>query len=230
MINLKQSQCVVISGESGAGKTESTKFILQYLASISGKQSWIEQQILEANPIMESFGNARTVRNDNSSRFGKFIEIYFDRNGAISAAKIEQYLLEKSRIVGQSGDDRNYHIFYLMLSGLTNEEKKMLQLTEVKDYHYLNQAGSSSYNKTHEKNVFLRMKKALQILSFKDIEVWSIFKLLAALLHLGNLKYVTAIIQNVDTAEISNIGDLTKAANFLGKVYQNSKRCALLKN
>ncbi|KAH9512786.1 hypothetical protein Btru_038184 [Bulinus truncatus] len=137
MQNSKQDQCIIISGESGSGKSESTKFILQYLASVSGQQSPIEHQILQAYPILEAFGNAKTIQNDNSSRFGKYIDIHFDDKGVIEDAMIEQYLLEKSRIVSQRKGERNYHIFYCMLAGLTAEGKAMFELDRAEEFDYL---------------------------------------------------------------------------------------------
>lgn len=148
-----RDQCIVISGESGAGKTESTKLILQYLAAISGTHSWIEQQVIEANPILEAFGNAKTVRNDNSSRFGKYIDIHFDENGVIKGAKIEQYLLEKSRIVYQNQGERNYHIFYAMVGGLSKDEKKKLELEDVTKYSYLTGGSTVHCDGKDEANV-----------------------------------------------------------------------------
>lgn len=160
----KRNQCIVISGESGAGKTESTKLILQYLAAVSGKHSWIEQQVLDSNPIMEAFGNAKTIRNDNSSRFGKYIDIFFNDNGSIEGAKIEHYLLEKSRIVSCSKGERNYHIFYTMLAGLSREEKRKLELEDASKYHYLVSGGVTKCDNRNDADEFMSIRSVNKFL------------------------------------------------------------------
>uniref|UniRef100_A0A8C5AVI2 Myosin VIIAa n=1 Tax=Gadus morhua TaxID=8049 RepID=A0A8C5AVI2_GADMO len=184
-----RDQCCIISGESGAGKTESTKLILQFLAAISGQHSWIEQQVLEANPILEAFGNAKTIRNDNSSRFGKYIDIHFNKRGAIEGAKIEQYLLEKSRVCRQAHDERNYHIFYCMLKGMTQDEKKKLALGKATDYTYLTIVRSCSHAVCLRTCLSGYLSVYVPVLMFTDTENTEISKLLAAILHMGNLRY-----------------------------------------
>uniref|UniRef100_A0A8C4U5C6 Myosin VIIA n=1 Tax=Falco tinnunculus TaxID=100819 RepID=A0A8C4U5C6_FALTI len=182
-----KDQCCIISGESGAGKTESTKLILQFLAAISGQHSWIEQQVLEANPILEAFGNAKTIRNDNSSRFGKYIDIHFNKRGAIEGAKIEQYLLEKSRVCRQAQDERNYHVFYCMLRGMTMEQKKKLGLGKATDYNYLAMGNCTTCDGRDDSKEYANIRSAMKVLMFTDTENWEISKLLAAILHMGNL-------------------------------------------
>uniref|UniRef100_A0A7N8XXN1 Myosin VIIAa n=1 Tax=Mastacembelus armatus TaxID=205130 RepID=A0A7N8XXN1_9TELE len=184
-----RDQCCIISGESGAGKTESTKLILQFLAAISGQHSWIEQQVLEANPILEAFGNAKTIRNDNSSRFGKYIDIHFNKRGAIEGAKIEQYLLEKSRVCRQAHDERNYHVFYCMLKGMSTDEKKKLGLSKATDYTYLTIGNCTVCDGRDDMKEYSNIRSAMKVLMFTDRENWEISKLLAAILHLGNLRY-----------------------------------------
>ncbi|KAH3808644.1 hypothetical protein DPMN_137001, partial [Dreissena polymorpha] len=216
MQRYKHDQCVIISGESGAGKTESTKLILQFLAAISGQHSWIEQQILEANPILEAFGNAKTIRNDNSSRFGKYIDIHFNQRGSIEGAQILQYLLEKSRIVHQAHDERNYHIFYCMLAGMTNEEKQKLHVKTATDYWYLTQGGNTTCEGRDDAVEFADIRSAMKVLMFGDKEVWELLKILAALLHLGNLKYNAIEMDNTDDAsEIRDISHIDKICSLL---------------
>lgn len=153
-------QSILVSGESGAGKTVTTKFVLNYLAMLSRRRAAlgmatphkggnkdtvsIEQQVLQSNPILESFGNARTIRNDNSSRFGKFIDIRFTRSGKLSGAQIETYLLEKVRLIHPGAGERNYHVFYQFLSSATARERKEFFLgnMEMKDFRLLNLSGT----------------------------------------------------------------------------------------
>ncbi|KAM9853200.1 myosin VIIAa isoform 1-T1 [Aulostomus maculatus] len=210
-----RDQCCIISGESGAGKTESTKLILQFLAAISGQHSWIEQQVLEANPILEAFGNAKTIRNDNSSRFGKYIDIHFNKRGAIEGAKIEQYLLEKSRVCRQAYDERNYHIFYCMLKGMTADEKKKLGLSKATDYTYLTIGKCTVCDGRDDMKEYSNIRSAMKVLMFTDRENWEISKLLAAILHMGNLRYEARTYDNLDACEVVQSPHLTTAATLL---------------
>nr|CAH7751525.1 unnamed protein product [Callosobruchus chinensis] len=210
-----KDQCIVISGESGAGKTESTKLILQYLASASGQHSWIEQQILEANPILEAFGNAKTVRNDNSSRFGKYIDIKFNKNGNIEGAKIEQYLLEKSRIVSQNEGERNYHIFYSMLAGLPKEKKKQLDLQEANNYECLKGGRVLTCEGRNESSEFSDIMAAFKVLNFTEKEISDILCLLSSILHLGNIKFKSGTSSHSETSEIADQGLNEKISRLL---------------
>ncbi|XP_036894283.1 unconventional myosin-VIIa isoform X5 [Sturnira hondurensis] len=216
--NMKRNsrdQCCIISGESGAGKTESTKLILQFLAAISGQHSWIEQQVLEATPILEAFGNAKTIRNDNSSRFGKYIDIHFNKRGAIEGARIEQYLLEKCRVCRQAPDERNYHVFYCMLEGMGEDQKKKLGLGQATDYNYLAMGNCITCEGREDSQEYANIRSAMKVLMFTDTENWEISKLLASILHLGNLQYEARTFENLDACEVLFSPSLATAASLL---------------
>ncbi|KAG0001924.1 Myosin type-2 heavy chain 1, partial [Modicella reniformis] len=198
MIRDEKNQTVVVSGESGAGKTVSAKFIMRYFAtaddSEKGKSSAktgmseTEEMILATNPIMESFGNAKTTRNDNSSRFGKFTEIQFDQERNIIGAKIRTYLLERSRLVYQPENERNYHIFYQLVAGAPPSEKKELDLQSINQFNYLKQGGISTINGVDDSAEFTITQHALSKIGISVQAQWDIFRLLAALLHIGNIQ------------------------------------------
>ncbi|KAM4771803.1 unconventional myosin-VIIb [Rhinophrynus dorsalis] len=221
----KTNQCCVISGESGAGKTESTKLMLQFIASASCQHSWIEQQILEANPIMEAFGNAKTIRNDNSSRFGKYIEIHFSKEDVIEGACIEQFLLEKSRVCRQAPGERNYHIFYCMLLGMGSEQKKQLNLDSASDYNYLTMGNCTNCEGRDDAKAFSQVRSSMKILLFSDSEQEEIYKLLAAILHLGNLDFQGAMYGNLDCCDVQESVHLSTVATLLEVDLGELKSC-----
>ncbi|KAI8390959.1 P-loop containing nucleoside triphosphate hydrolase protein [Radiomyces spectabilis] len=199
MIREKTNQTIVVSGESGAGKTVSAKYIMRYFATAdddeSGKKrdtssgmTEVEEQILATNPIMEAFGNAKTTRNDNSSRFGKYIEIQFDQRANIVGAKIRTYLLERSRLIFQPETERNYHIFYQLCSGAPLTERKELELKDWTKFHYLNQSGTGVVPNVDDAEEFDLTQRSLSLVGISVQTQWQIFRLLAALLHIGNIE------------------------------------------
>uniref|UniRef100_A0A8C2H6L3 Myosin VIIBb n=1 Tax=Cyprinus carpio TaxID=7962 RepID=A0A8C2H6L3_CYPCA len=202
-------------GESGAGKTESTKLILQFLAAVSGQHSWIEQQIIHANPVLEAFGNAKTIRNDNSSRFGKYVEVYFNKEGIIEGAHMEQYLLEKSRVCHQAPHERNYHIFYCMLSGMQSDHKKTLSLGDASQFKYLTEGDCLTCDGRDDADEFGRIRAALKILTFSDRDCWEIFKLLAAILHMGNIDFQSTTMNNMDSCDVLSSNHFSVTAKLL---------------
>ncbi|KAI8644567.1 P-loop containing nucleoside triphosphate hydrolase protein [Parasitella parasitica] len=216
MIREQLNQTIVVSGESGAGKTVSAKFIMRYFATADDQESTgkkkkksdgsmteVEEQILATNPIMEAFGNAKTTRNDNSSRFGKYIEIQFDADANIIGAKIKTYLLERSRLIFQPETERNYHIFYQLCAGVPAKEKSDFELGNYSEFHYLNQSGTGEIPGVDDADEFQSTQKALSIVGLSVDLQWKIFRVLASLLHIGNIKVTgrgDAIVSDTDEA------------------------------
>ncbi|XP_049928539.1 unconventional myosin-IXAa-like isoform X1 [Epinephelus moara] len=209
MLQRRKNQCIVISGESGSGKTQSTNFLIHHLTALSQKgfASGVEQIILGAGPVLEAFGNAKTAHNNNSSRFGKFIQVNYQESGTVRGAYVEKYLLEKSRLVYQEHNERNYHVFYYLLAGASEEERKSFHLLKPEEYHYLNQM-TKKLHKLHWDNYyesdlqdcftvegedlkhdFERLQLAMEMVGFLPTTRKQIFSLLSAILHLGNIRY-----------------------------------------
>ncbi|KAL6214452.1 hypothetical protein ACLB2K_013886 [Fragaria x ananassa] len=192
MINDGVSQAILVSGESGAGKTESTKLLMRYLAYMGGRAvaegRTVEQQVLESNPVLEAFGNAKTVRNNNSSRFGKFVEIQFDQSGRISGAAIRTYLLERSRVCQVSNPERNYHCFY-MLCAAPPEDVQKYKLGHPRTFHYLNQSDCYELDGVDDSEEYKATRKAMDIVGISTDEQDAIFRVVAAVLHLGNIEF-----------------------------------------
>ncbi|EGG24237.1 myosin-5b [Cavenderia fasciculata] len=262
------SQSILVSGESGAGKTETTKFLLQYFAamgnmvshqqggssasstpSLSGSSSSIphlninsnnnngssgnppqspsskkttsseksiEERVLESTPLLEAFGNAKTLRNDNSSRFGKFIEIHFNELGSIIGAKILTYLLEKSRLVRQVYNERNYHIFYQLLAGANDELRESLYLMNAQDYYYLNQSQCFEIDGVDDSDMFQRTCHAMGVAGINTQDQENIFKILSVVLLLGNIVFMEEANDGSSIDEGASGGALEKIATLLG--------------
>ncbi|XP_078360518.1 unconventional myosin-Va-like [Oculina patagonica] len=210
------NQSIIVSGESGAGKTVSAKYAMRYFASVGGAstETQIEKKVLASNPIMEAIGNAKTIRNDNSSRFGKYLEISFDKNYHIIAAHMRTYLLEKSRVVFQAPDERNYHIFYQLCAACDLPELKDLRLAHQDNFVYLNQGDCPYVDDVDDGENFEEMREAMDLVGIMEDEQLMIFRILAGILHIGNI-YIHAVGE-----EESEIDDkdhhLTVAADLLG--------------
>lgn len=247
-----RDQSLIISGESGAGKTESTKQCLSYLAYVGGKspasssssssvvsEGGVQQRILRASPILEAWGNAKTLRNDNSSRFGKFIEVWFARGGSgggysIVGANNTTYLLEKSRIAFQERGERNYHAFYQLLGGAPAEVLRGLQLTDFaadpSKAEFLNKSGCMSVASIDEKEAYREVEDAYRQLGLTEADAESLRRVLAGVLHMGNLRFVpsTANADEIDVAPAC-AARLAAVVELFGLEESTYKRALLFK-
>ncbi|XP_043946109.1 myosin-7-like [Protopterus annectens] len=230
MLRNRENQSMLITGESGAGKTVNTKRVIQYFAIVaalgeaSGKKGaqgpatktggTLEDQIIEANPAMEAFGNAKTLRNDNSSRFGKFIRIHFGHTGKLASADIDIYLLEKSRVIFQQPGERSYHVYYQILSGKKPELQDMLLVSNNPyDYHFCSQ-GVTTVDNLDDGEELMATDHAMDILGFSSEEKYGCYKLVGSIMHFGNMKFKQK--QREEQAEADGTESADKAAYLMG--------------
>ncbi|KRG04565.1 myosin heavy chain, non-muscle isoform X5 [Drosophila mojavensis] len=235
MLGDREDQSILCTGESGAGKTENTKKVIQFLAYVAASKpkgsgavpnpavlisshqetfaGELEQQLLQANPILEAFGNAKTVKNDNSSRFGKFIRINFDASGFISGANIETYLLEKSRAIRQAKDERTFHIFYQLLAGATPEQREKFILDDIKSYPFLSN-GTLPVPGVDDFAEFQATVKSMNIMGMTSEDFNSIFRIVSAVLLFGSMKFRQE--RNNDQATLPDNTVAQKIAHLLG--------------
>ncbi|XP_048102073.1 LOW QUALITY PROTEIN: myosin-10-like [Alosa alosa] len=232
MLQDREDQSILCTGESGAGKTENTKKVIQYLAHVASShkgrkdhnippdspkpmkfQGELERQLLQANPILESFGNAKTVKNDNSSRFGKFIRINFDVTGYIVGANIETYLLEKSRAIRQAKDERTFHIFYQLLAGAGEHLKSDLLLEGFSSYRFLSN-GNVPIPGQQDKDNFQETMEAMHIMTFNHEEILAMLKVVSAVLQFGNVVFKKE--RNTDQASMPENTAAQKLCHLLG--------------
>ncbi|KAM9230371.1 myosin-9 [Dugong dugon] len=219
MMQDREDQSILCTGESGAGKTENTKKVIQYLAHVASShkskkdQGELEQQLLQANPILEAFGNAKTVKNDNSSRFGKFIRINFDVNGYIVGANIETYLLEKSRAIRQAKEERTFHIFYYLLSGAGEHLKTDLLLEPYNKYRFLSN-GHVTIPGQQDKDMFQETMEAMRIMGIPEDEQMGMLRVISGVLQLGNIVFKKE--RNSDQASMPDNTAAQKVSHLLG--------------
>ncbi|XP_062281138.1 unconventional myosin-IXAa [Scomber scombrus] len=233
MLQRQRNQCIVISGESGSGKTQSTNFLIHHLTALSQKgfASGVEQIILGAGPVLEAFGNAKTAHNNNSSRFGKFIQVNYQESGTVRGAYVEKYLLEKSRLVYQEHNERNYHVFYYLLAGASEDERTAFHLLKPEEFHYLSQMTKrthrlhwDSYCESEPdcftvegedlKHDFERLQLGMEMVGFLPTTRKQIFSLLSAILHLGNIRYKRKTYRD-DSIDICNLEVLPVVSELL---------------
>ncbi|XP_051254648.1 unconventional myosin-IXb isoform X1 [Dicentrarchus labrax] len=214
MLNRKVNQCIVISGESGSGKTESSSYLIHCLTALSQKMysCGLIRPILGAGPVLEAFGNARTAENNNSSRFGKFIQLNYLESGVIRGAVIEKYLLEKSRLVSRDKSERNYHVFYYLLMGASKDEQEEFHLLKPQDYLYLKQEDLSLDEEKLEQE-YKRLHQAMEMVGFLASTKKHIFSILSAILHLGNVTYTLS--EDTEVLEVGPAEVLSTLSNLL---------------